>query len=157
MRLLEIMNITYDMEFIIFKNSKCYLQRHFETYPIISNITTHCLNTHYKYLWKSKIFANNKSPWGMKTHDNKYCWCPFCRMNTTQPKGTNPHEQAQSKKNSNKRQRTENRQSTLVHPWLKYNWRPPQENQVFMDGLGAIPSTFCHLLPDVNSAQRLWY
>ena len=98
MWLLEIMNITYNMEFIIFKNSKCYLQRHFETYPIISNITTHCLKTHYKYLRKPKIFANNKSPWGMKTHGNMYCWCPFCRMNTAQPKGTSPHEQAQSKK-----------------------------------------------------------
>ena len=44
-------------------HSKCYLQRHFETYPIISNITTHCPKTHYKYLWKTEIFTNNKSPW----------------------------------------------------------------------------------------------
>ena len=97
MWLLKIINITYDMEFIIFKNSKCCLQRHFETYLIISNITTHCPKTHYKYLWKPKIFTNNKSSWGMKTHGNMCCWCPFCRMNTTQPKGTSPHEQAQSK------------------------------------------------------------
>ena len=80
-----------------FQNSKCCLQRHFETYLIILNITTHCPKTHYKYLWKPKIFTNNKSSWGMKTHGNMCCWCPFCRMNTTQPKGTSPHEQAQSK------------------------------------------------------------
>ena len=98
MWLLEITTLLIIWNSSFFKNSKCYLQRHFKTYPIISNITTHCLKTHYKYLWKPKIFATNKSPWGMKTHGNKYCWCPFCRMNTTQPKGTSPHEQAQSKK-----------------------------------------------------------
>ncbi|KAK9995554.1 hypothetical protein SO802_020240 [Lithocarpus litseifolius] len=35
------------------------------------------------------------------------------------------------------------------------SWRPLQENQVFENGLGAVPSTFCHPFPDVNSAQRL--
>ena len=54
MWLLEIINITYDMEFIIFKNSKCYLQKHFEAYAIILNITTYCPKTHYKYPWKPK-------------------------------------------------------------------------------------------------------
>ena len=42
------------LEFIIFKNSKCYLQKHFEAYAIILNITTHCPKTHHKYPWKPK-------------------------------------------------------------------------------------------------------
>ena len=71
-------NITYDMEFIISKNSKYYLQKHFDA--IILYITNHCLKIHYKYLSKSKISINNKSSRGMKTHGNMCHWCPFCRF-----------------------------------------------------------------------------
>ena len=62
-----------------------------------------------------------------------------------------------SSKDSSKRQRIESGQPAPVHPWPRYSWRPLQENQVFEDELGVIPSAFCHPLPDLNSAQRLWY
>ena len=37
-------------------HSKCYLQRYFETCPIVSNITTNFPKAHCKYLWKSKEY-----------------------------------------------------------------------------------------------------
>ena len=43
MRLLETMK--YEIH-----HSKYYLQRYFETCPIVSNITTNCLKAHCKYL-----------------------------------------------------------------------------------------------------------
>ena len=36
--------------------SKYYLQKYFETCPIISNITTNCLKAHCKYLWKTQKY-----------------------------------------------------------------------------------------------------
>ena len=77
--------------------SKYYLQKYFETCPIVSNITTNCLKAHCKYLWKTQKIFTNKSPWGMKTHGN------MC----TQP---SPWEQAQAKNTSRRQRRT-----TLVY------------------------------------------
>ena len=77
--------------------SKYYLQKYFETCPIVSKITTNCPKAHCKYLWKTQKIFTNKSPWGMKTHGN------MC----TQP---SPCEQAQAK-NTSKRQR----RTALVH------------------------------------------
>ena len=36
--------------------SKYYLQKYFETCPIVSNITTNCPKAHCKYLWKTKKY-----------------------------------------------------------------------------------------------------
>ena len=153
MRLLEIMNIIYDMEFII---SKCYLQRYFKTCPIVSNITTNCPKAHCKYLWKTQKYLL------IKVHEE---WKPMATcvvdihfVGCTQPNPKEPaHVTKPNPKDPNKRQRIESGQPALIHLWPKCSWRPLQENQVFEDELVAVPSTFCHLLPDVNSAWGLWY
>ena len=55
MRLLETTSIIYNMEFTV-KD----LQKHFEACPIVSNITTNCLKTHCKYLWKNPKYSLTK-------------------------------------------------------------------------------------------------
>ena len=76
----------------------------------------------------------------------------------TQPSLKGPaHMSKPNPKNPSKRQGIESGQPALVYPWPRYSWRSLQENQVFENRLEAVPSAFCHPLPDVNSAQRLWY
>ena len=100
------------------QHSKCYLQRHFETYPIISNVTTHCPKAHYKCLWKPKYLLI------IKVHEG---WKPMatCVVNVhfvgwTQPSPMGPaHMSKPSPKNPNKKQRIENGQPALIHSWPK--------------------------------------
>ena len=94
MRLLETINIIYNMEFIIVKVIYKGILKLVLLFQTLQLIAQGPLQVSMK---TPKIFTN-KSPWGMKTHGNMCCWCPFCRMHTTQPKGTSPCEQAQSKK-----------------------------------------------------------
>ena len=47
-KLLETWTLQYGIH-----HSKCYLQKCFETYPIVSNITTNCPKAHCKYLWRN--------------------------------------------------------------------------------------------------------
>ena len=112
MWLLEIINITYHMKFIIFKNSKCYLQKHFETFAIILNITTHCPNIHEnpKYLLIIRVHEG----W------NPMATCVIAinlvgsNMGWTQPSPKGPaHMSKPDPKNSNRRLRIENKQPTL--------------------------------------------
>ena len=110
----------------------------------------------------TNIYENPKYLLIIKVHEG---WKPMATcvvdvhfVGWTQPNPKGPaHMSKPNPKNSSKRQRTENRQPALVHPWPRYSWRPLQENQVFEDELEVVPSTFCHPLPDVNSAQKLWY
>ena len=131
--------------------SKCYLQRYFETCPIVSNISTNCPKANCKYLWKTQKYLL------IKVHEEwklmATCVIDVHFVGCTQP---SPCEQAQSKRFQ---QEAEDWKWTpaLVHPWPKYSWRPLQENQVFEEELEIVPSAFCHPLPDVNSAQGLWY
>ena len=62
-------------------HSKCYLQRYFETCPIVSNITTNCPKAHCKYLRKTQKIFTNKSPWQ--------------HMHTTQPMWASPSKKHQ--------------------------------------------------------------
>ena len=136
-------------------HSKCYLQKYFETYPIISNITNNCLKAHCKYLWKTQKYLL------IKDHEE---WKPMATcvvdvhfVGCTQPSSKEPtHVSKPNPKDPSKRQRIESGKLALVHPWPKYSWRPLQENQDFEDELGGVPSAFYHLLPDVNSARGLW-
>ena len=136
-------------------NSKCYLRRYFETYPTVSNITTNYLKAHCKYLWKPKKYLLIKvheewKPMATCVVDIYFVGCT--QLNPKEP----THVSKPNPKDSSKRQRIESGQPTLGHPWPKYSWRPLQENQVFEDELGAIPSAFCHRVPNVNNAQGLW-
>ena len=89
------------------QHSKCYLQRHFETYAIISNVTTHCPKAHYKCLWKPKYLLI------IKVHEG---WKPSvtCVVNVHFVGWTQPslmglaHMSKPSPKNPNKKQRIEN-------------------------------------------------
>ena len=47
-KLLETWTLQYGIH-----HSKCYLQKCFETCPIVSNITTNCPKAHCKYLWRN--------------------------------------------------------------------------------------------------------
>ena len=73
-------------------HSKCYLQKCFETCPIVSNITTNCPKAHCKYLWRNpKKNFTNKSPWGIKTHGNMRTQLSPCEQETpAEGKGEQP-------------------------------------------------------------------
>ena len=75
-------------------HSKYYLQRYFETCPIVSNITTNCPKAYCKYLWKNQKYLL------IKVHGN------MC----TQP---SPCEQAQAK-NTSRRQRRVGKQPLFI-------------------------------------------
>ena len=138
------------------QHSKCYLQRHFETYPIISNVTTHCPKAHYKCLWKPKYLLI------IKVHEG---WKPMatCVVNVhfvgwTQPSPMGPAHMSKPVQRTSTRSRglkMDNQPLFILDQ--RYRWRPLQENQVFGDELGVVPLAFYHPLLDVNSAQRLWY
>ena len=100
------------------QHSKCYLQRHFETYPIISNVTTHCPKAHYKCLWKPKYLLIIKVDEGWKPMAT--CVVNVHFVGWTQPSPMGPaHMSKPSPKNLNKKQRIENGQPALVHSWPK--------------------------------------
>ena len=90
MQLLETMNV---MESIIVK---VIFKGTLKTCHIISNIIINCPKDPLQVSIKIQRIFTNKSPWGRKAHGNMCCW--FCRMHTTQPKGTSLGEQAQSKR-----------------------------------------------------------
>ena len=66
------------------------------------------------------------------------------------PKGL-AHVSKPNPKNSNKGKGLE-KQPPSCSSLTKVQLEPLQENQVLENELGAIPSTFCHPLPDMNSA-----
>ena len=97
-------------------HSKCYLQRYFETYHIVSNITTHCPKAYCKYLWKPKKYLllikvyKGWKPMATCVVDIHFVGC-------TQPSPKEPaHLSKSNPKDPNKRQRIESGQPALVHP-----------------------------------------
>ena len=77
--------------------SKYYLQKYFETCPIISNITTNCPKAHCKYLWKTQKYLL------IKVH-KEWKSMAICAHNPA-------HVSKLKQKNASKRQR----RTTLVH------------------------------------------
>ena len=101
-------------------HSKCYLQRYFETCPIISNVTTNWPKAHCKYLWKIQKYLL------IKVHEE---WKPMATcvvdvhlVGCTQPNPKEPaHVSKPNPRDPGKRQRIESEQPAIVHPWPKYS------------------------------------
>ena len=153
MRLLEIMNIIYDMEFIIVNVTYKGILKLVLLFQTLQLIAQRLIASIYEKTQKYLLIKVHEEWKPMAT-----CVVDVHFVGCTQPSPKEPaHVSKPNPKNPSKRQRIKSGQPALVYPWPKYNWNPLQENQVFKDELRTIPLVFCHPLPDVNSAQGLSY